>query len=267
MRLALTITLFLTSIAHANNNLFLPGDAFFPTILSKQSLEQLLDAPDKQHRFTYANWAYEGALCGYAGYGVAAAKLDRAVLDNLELAYDFMRQSEPRLLEESIEDSDIKLIEVNPIKLLIYAADFEFPKRALGLRYNENWVDEAVTFGHRRSHLRLCRLVEDLAAVELAWRDSSVVAAWPSQLPKVEPTSRGVRREPVILNGPFKIYLIGSESLTDIFKRKERYNTVLCVDSQGVTVFSCFERKWRSQALEEVQSDDGGDDLFGPPDN
>jgi hypothetical protein len=58
-----------TELASANNNLFLPGDAFFPTELTADTLAELDGGGEEPPIFTYSNLGgYEGAFCGYAGY-------------------------------------------------------------------------------------------------------------------------------------------------------------------------------------------------------
>ena len=56
----------------ANNNLFLPGDAFFPTVLTKAEVESLQTTKTGERTFAYSSFGgYEGAFCGYAGYANA----------------------------------------------------------------------------------------------------------------------------------------------------------------------------------------------------
>lgn len=51
----------------ANNNLFLPGDAFFPTELTKSKVAALRAAKTGDREFAYSKPAgNEGAFCGYA---------------------------------------------------------------------------------------------------------------------------------------------------------------------------------------------------------
>jgi len=67
--------------AFANNNLFLPGDAFFPTVLTADELGRLKADPDKPPVFEYSSFGgYEGAFCGYA-------RFNRGRISDLDAAF------------------------------------------------------------------------------------------------------------------------------------------------------------------------------------
>ncbi|AMV34012.1 hypothetical protein VN12_17920 [Pirellula sp. SH-Sr6A] len=53
----------------ANNNLFLPGDAFFPTAMTKDEVNRFVMARSTERTITYAAIDKRGgAFCGWAGF-------------------------------------------------------------------------------------------------------------------------------------------------------------------------------------------------------
>jgi hypothetical protein len=226
-----------------NNNLFLPGDAYFPTELTEADLIGFNADVKDPPLITYSSFGgYQGAFCGYAGYMRAKVpQLDDAFLKNLKKAYAEIREYDERELREVVsEDGTKKLLETNGIRVLFYPASFEFPKFKLGLRYNENWVSDAEKFGHSRNHLRLCSLIDDADAVMECWRDATVVAPLPADLPDVELKSVPETTAPVTLTGPLKAIVLNSQPLADYY-RPEGYATVRVVDSDGIVEWSCSE--------------------------
>src|SRR5687768_11678167 len=78
----------IVSAAYGNNNLFLPGDAFFPTELTAAKLNEL-QKTGGELELSYSSFGgYEGAFCGYAGYSRAKIPaVDRAFVGNLINVY------------------------------------------------------------------------------------------------------------------------------------------------------------------------------------
>jgi hypothetical protein len=161
----------------ANNNLFLPGDAFFPTVLTKNDVEALQTTKTGERTFAYSSFdGYEAAFCGYAGYPIAnIPAVDDIFAKNLAAVYARIREFDKRQLIERTDDGKTEFIETNAIRVMFYPPEFDFAQHSLGLRYNENWVAEAVKFGHKREHLRLCCLIPEADAIEREWSDAEVV--------------------------------------------------------------------------------------------
>jgi hypothetical protein len=237
----------------ANNNLFLPGDAFFPTMFTKADIEALQKAKSGERKFAYSSLGgYEGAFCGYAGYANATIPaVDDEFAKNLARAYDKIREFDGRKLIERTTDGKTELIETNGIRVLFYPPEFKFPEHALGLRYNENWVAECMKFGHRRKDLRLCPLIADPEAVAISWRDADLVPGLKADLPKVplKPVPRA--EEPVVVRGPVKAFVFGSLTLKEIFQcKQEDVLTVYLVDSKGITKLVHEDGKWNPHDFE-----------------
>ncbi len=241
------------TICLANNNLFLPGDAFFPTIFTKADIEKLQQAKAEERTIAYSSFGgYQEAFCGYAGYANAIIPaIDDDFAKNLAMVYQKVRETEGRQLLEQTQDGKTELIETNGIRVLFYPPEFEFPQHVLGLRYNENWVKECVKFEHRRQDLRLCSLISDPEAIELSWRDADVVPALKAELPKVTLQPVPEIDTPVTIRGPVKAFVIGSLSLTEIFRsNSHRYLAVYVVDSKGITQLVRDGGQWRAKKSE-----------------
>lgn len=234
---------------YANNNLFLPGDAFFPTELTADSIAKLA-TEKKQHEFVYSSFGgYDGAFCGYAGYNRAKiSSLDDAFIENLKSAYEQIREYEPRTLREEKRDGKTVLREINGIRVLFYNESFEFPKFELGLRYNENWVTETVKFGHQPRSVRLCCLLDSKDAVMVSWRDAGLVDSLDVSLPKIELKPVPETETPIAINGKIKAIVFGSSSLVD-FLRPSDGVSFLIVDENGITEMTydgIDDHKWKA---------------------
>lgn len=260
--------------AFANNNLFLPGDAFFPTVLTKADVEALLAARNGERSFKYSSFdGYELAFCGYAGYNTASIKaVDDAFANNLATVYGRVRQYSPRTLVEQVRDGKEELIESNGIRVLFYPADYAFPGRPLGLRYNENWIAEAVKFGHKRERVRLCSLIQDPRVIEEEWRDGEAVPPLKVQLPDIKPRPvPEITQDAVEVQGPVKAIVIGNQTLKGIYDCETfpqdfspTVPTVYVVDSNGITELGCNNGNWSppdagdSDEDQEPEQDDVG---------
>lgn len=238
------------ALSVANNNLFLPGDAYFPTVLTKVDVDALHDTKSDLRTFRYSSLdGYEGAFCGYAGYQYATiTSVDDAFVKNLERVYADIRLTEGRLLRERITAGKTELIETNGIRVLFYPAEFSFPEHVLGLRYNEGWVAEVLKFGHKRDAIRMCTLLADRDALELEWRDADVVPALKVSLPTVPLKPVPATTVPVVAEGQVKAIVIGSQSLADLFHSNtndfQSTFVIYIVDSKGITTLVNKEGTW-----------------------
>ncbi len=228
-------------VSQANNNLFLPGDAFFPVTLTQADLASLQSASKNKRLFRYsALGGYEMAFCGDAGYRFAMIDaMDDRFVENLRAAYDEIRKRQPRKLVEEKSDGKTRLIETNGIRVLFYRQDFPINEGMLGLRYNENWVEEAIRFGHQRQHLRLCCLVRDEMAVMASWRDATLHAG----LEAVRPPKGASPRTPIRLTGGIKAIVIGNRRLEEVFRPKG-FVDLYVVTADGSQHLERNEGKW-----------------------
>jgi hypothetical protein len=243
----------LSASALANNNLFLPGDAYFPTVLTKHDIESLQRTKTDERTFVYSSFGgYEEAFCGYAGYKVAnIPAVDDEFAKNLAKVYATIRKSFGRELLEKTSDGKTELIETNGIRVLFYPPEFKFPQHYLGLRYNENWVSEALEFGHKREHLRLCSLIADPDAMEISWRDADVVPPLKTQLPDVKLQAVPETTDPIVVQGPVKAIVFGRHTLKELFlPTADDYQIVYIIDAKGITEWNRLESDWEEFKFE-----------------
>ncbi|HEY3392818.1 MAG TPA: hypothetical protein VGK58_08930 [Lacipirellulaceae bacterium] len=239
-------TVVLSGAAPGNNNFFLPGDAFFPTTLTAEQVAGLKADRANPTVFEYSSLGgYEDAFCGFAGYPRANfPQLDDAFVANLKRVYARLREYEPRQLTEIERDGEKKLVETNPMRVLFYRRDFEFPKYRLGLQYNENWTAETMKFGHPPRQFRLCCLVNDADAVMECWRDANVVPGLEATLSDFElKPGWETTIEPVIIRGPTKAIVVETRPLAEYFRRHEMA-TLWIVDSSGIVEMWYEDGKW-----------------------
>ena len=253
MRCTLVFTFVAASVlaanAEANNNFFLPGDAYFPTEITADLLRRLEKEDATGYVFSYSSFdGYAAAFCGYAGYSRAKIpSVDTAFVANLAEAYRQIRKWKNKRLVEVVEDGKTTLTETNAIRVLFYPKAFEFPRFKIGLQYNEKWVEETLKFGHRREYIRLCELVDDKDAVIESWRDSTQVSSFKVLLPDVKLVPVPKTVEPITIEGPVKAIVIAADPLKDYFNTADKYSvgSVRVVDSTGIVLFEFDEGEWK----------------------
>ncbi|MCH2174782.1 MAG: hypothetical protein MK193_03545 [Lentisphaeria bacterium] len=152
---------------------FLPGDAFFHTRLTAKTIQKLKENKDKI--LTYEKPNEFSMDCGTAGfYQLQLIGNADQLIANLEKTYEKLRAYGREFVEEIDYNTDKKiLIETNGLNLFIYNKDFDFTQFMVGLKYNENWVQEYVSFGHERKGAMLNSFLPNY--LYRSWRDASLV--------------------------------------------------------------------------------------------
>lgn len=152
------------------------------------------------------------------------------------------------------------LTESNPIGILLYRSDFEFGRGELGLRYNENWVQQTMRFGYEPTHVRLCCLVGHPDAVMLSWRDAERFPALDIVEPDVDLKPEKNRlpgkmvTAPVTVTSNVKAFVIGSNKPEDFFRptEEEAYTTLYIVDRDGVLELEYVDGKWAPPEVDDL---------------
>jgi hypothetical protein len=246
--LSLAIAFGVASTSFAANNLFLPGDAFFPTELTDESLKAMQGEKAAKVTFRYSNFgAYDTAFCGFAGYSVAQIPaVDATFISNLRVAYNEIRKFENKQLVEVVIDGRKQLRETNGARALIYPESFDFPRFKIALQYNENWVEEATKFGHDSEHLRLCEFVNSKDAVAQSWRDAKKVGSFDITLPKVELKPLALIEEPVIIKDRVKAIVVPARPLEEYFRPTESHvSAIFVVTSKDVVRWEYLDNEWK----------------------
>ena len=252
----LTIMMCMNAV-QANNNLFRPGDAFFPTRLTEDDFDrspaEMKEGPEFVHS---ALGGYEGAFCGYAGYNRARFKgVDERFMANLKRAYRHVRANyESKELSEEERGGKRLLVETNGVGVLFYPPEFDFPMYRIGLQYNENWTAEVAKFAHGRRNMRLCCLVNTADAVMECWRDAELVAGLKAELPQVELKPVPPTEEPVIVHGAVKAFVVDSRPLSMYFDPPPDADediSLLSVDSNGITELTYKDGEWVANKIQD----------------
>lgn len=149
------------SIGVASTIMFLPGNSYFHTTISKKFLDS--SNQGKPLHLRYVPTA--GYFCGYFGTDeLRIEDEDGKLLQNLTLVYRHIRNSSPQELEiqqkfKPTKSKDGKftlepdglprISETNKIHVFVYNADFDINKYKLLHLYNEKWFEEAPKYGNR----------------------------------------------------------------------------------------------------------------------
>jgi len=240
----------LVSVVHANNNSFLPGDAFFSTSLTAVDTARFKADPGSPPVFTYRAFDGDGGtFCGFAGYENARIPcVDEAFLANLRRAYKSIRSYEARQLVERTENGKTTLVETNPVRVFFYPQSFDFPRFTIGLQYNENWVEETAKFGHRPEVVRIGYMVDDPNAIADAWRDAAIIPPLDVTLPDVAPKKMASIKEPITVRGDVKAIVVDSTPLADYYNAFiGDHFSLLIVDSSGITKMVYEELDWTAE--------------------
>lgn len=256
LRAAFAIAAFLISgpaTCIANNNLFLPGDAFFPTLLTKDEIAKMRKTNSGARTFEYIATDQEGeAMCGYAGYANAIIpSVDDPFAENLDRVYSKLVSIRGRNLIERTENGKTTITENGGIRVLFYPSGFDFQVNRIGLKYNENWVEESKKFGHEKEDISYSSLINKAEAVAISWRDSLDVTGLQAILPEVdlEPTPR--LEAPIVVSEPVRAYVLGFGSLDKFFAPGEDdFLTLYIVDSKGVEEWNHQFGEWKKQTFQ-----------------
>ena len=142
----------LPTAAQANNNFFLPGDAFFHTVLTESLLQDIEKSKSPVFRYVRPNHL-DTFLCGFAGFNMLQVKeMSPAIKKNLQALYRELREDYPlqielvqetRWVRGSIEDGDKEIKtgkilrrELNGFSMFFYNAGFDANRYRIGLKYN-----------------------------------------------------------------------------------------------------------------------------------
>lgn len=248
----LLLLAFAAGNCEANNNFFLPGDAFFATQLTAVDCEQLQNRAVKEHAFTYSMLDWNRfAFCGYAGYTRARFDaVDTSFRENLTKAYARTRKNVDKELREEIVDGKTILHETNGVRVLFYPREFDLSRFTLALRYNENWVAETLKFGHRQDDIRPCELVNTPNAMALSWRDANRVGTFMITVPDVPLTPVPPADAPVTIKSDVKAVVLSESLSLARYMNPPALSTILIVDSTGIVEYQFQDGNWEAMTKE-----------------
>jgi len=248
----------------ANNNYFLPGDSFFHTVLTEAVLTEIEKSKSpifQYHRPDHLDFY----LCGYAGFDQLQVKeMPPSIKKHLGMLYRHLRGSHPLRIElvpetkwvrkEEAGDVEVKTgkmlrRELNGFSMFFYNADFDANRHRLGLKYNENWLEEVVAFGHSREHAQFEFFVREEKAILTDWRDCRSVKALQVIAPPIERRRSSNPLPPVTLKSKVRIFVLPDRKFTAAFNRSEY---IYEVTEAGVQIYGPGAAgKWKTRSYDE----------------
>lgn len=236
--------------AHASNNYFLPGDAFFHSHLDRELAIKL-----KQNPETPFNYQFVGqlAFCGYAGYSsLVLDQQNRNLANNIQKVYFDIRNDIPIELEmkrdipstrlEATEWNAADFEETNGMSLFFYNADYDWQRRHIALKYNEDWQGDLKKFGFGGG--RYCEFVKIPDAIIASWSLGKHIPALKVNLPDVEIEKFQTVNTPLTPKAPLKALILLGNNYKDYFNRKNA-GDVIEVTNEGISRYVIHRKEWK----------------------
>ena len=252
---------FLTTVAFlmllqpsfATNRGFMPGDAFFHSVLTQDGCAALAKSKSPTLRFVRPK-GYAFAMCGYAGFWSLQLPADSdRLIGNLTGLYAGLRRHSPRELTEYLDsDGNKSQIEANGFHIFVYNDDFDPLRYDIVLRYNETWVEDEASFGPHPAGTQLESFVIDRVAFSNDWRDAKAVPRLNAICPPIPEwksgffggrTGQARIDEPVVAKEAVQVIVL----TTDDFRRyihQRNGATFYSVTDAGVTQYTVKKREW-----------------------
>lgn len=241
----------------AHNTFFLPGDAFFHTVLTEDTLTQI--DKEKSPIFKYDRPKFlEDSLCGHAGFSkLEFRNMPVAFKQRLRQVYDELREDVHKRIEikneiiyKKGEFGDIAVKtgnqikrEINGFSVFIVNADFNLAKYILGLKYNEDWADQVTAFSHDRNHVRLESFIQTPEAIAEDWRDSQLVAPLSTKCPPISNKNIAV---PVLAAPTCKFMVFEHPDLRQLTDADD-FDRMYEISEAGVTRYTKNGKHWVRQ--------------------
>ena len=250
--------------ARANNNYFLPGDSFFHTLLTEAVLADLEKSKSPVFRYDRPDHL-NSFLCGSAGFEQLQVKeMSPAIKKNLQSLYRHLRGAYPLRIElvpetkwvRKEEDGDVEVKtgkilrrELNGFSMFFYNADFDANRYRLGLKYNENWLEEVVAFGHSRKHAQFEFFVREEKAILSDWRDCRLVKPLDVISPPIKVRRSSNPLPPITLKSKVRIFVLPEGKFSSAFNRSD---FIYEVTEAGVQLYGRGGGgKWKTRAYDE----------------
>tara|TARA_R110002167_G_scaffold88135_1_gene237875 strand:- start:486 stop:1289 length:804 start_codon:yes stop_codon:yes gene_type:complete len=250
----ITVTLTLgaqKSPAHASNNYFLPGDAFFHSHLDRELALKL-----KQNPETPFNYRFVGqlAFCGYAGYSsLVLDQQNQNLANNIHKVYFDIRNNLPIELKmkrdipasklETTQWNVADFEETNGMSLFFYNADYDWQRRHIALKYNEDWLDDLKKFGFGGG--RYCEFVKSPDAIIASWSLGKYIPPLNLKLPEVEIEKFQTVKTPLTPQAPLKALILLGSNYNDYFNMKNGWE-VIEVTNEGISRYEIHHKEWKN---------------------
>ena len=250
--IATLVFLTLASPTYATNRGFMPGDAFFHSVLTQDRCTALSDSDSPSLPFVRPK-GEQFTFCGYAGYWFLQLPADSdPLIKNLGSLYSSLRRSSPReLLEYTDANGTTTQIETNGFHVFVYNHDFDPLKYDIALRYNETWAEDESSFGPHPLSTRLESFVIDRAAFSNDWRDAAAVPPLRTECPPIPEQEKrmklGTGNErldaPVLAKEQVQIIVTASDKFPQYVHRRNGA-TFYSVTNSGIKQYTAKRGKW-----------------------
>ncbi|MAI30393.1 MAG: hypothetical protein CBE00_00650 [Planctomycetaceae bacterium TMED240] len=243
--------------AGAHNTYFLPGDAFFHTVLTEETLNRIEE--EKNPIFNYSRPEFlDNSLCGYAGFSkLEFRNMPIELKQRLRQVYDELREDVPKRIEirdeiiyKQGEFGDIAVKtgnqltrEVNGFSVFVVNDTFLSTRFVLGLKYNEDWGEQVTAFGHDRNHVHLESFIQTPEAIAEDWRDSKLVAPLSTECPVVSNKNISV---PVLASPSCKFMVLKHPDVQELADA-DKNNSMYEISTAGVTRYIKKGKHWVRQ--------------------
>ena len=266
----ITILLFVAAwqqpnASSANNNFFLPGDSFFHTVLTEAVLADMEKSKSPVFQYNRPDHL-DFFFCGYAGFEQLQVKeMSPATKKNLQTLYQQLREEYPlriELVQETkfvpgdLGDKEVKTgkilrRELNGFSMFFYNADFDANRYRLALKYNENWLEEVVAFGHSREHAQFEFFVREEKAILSDWRDCRLVKPLDvtSPPPPIKKRRSSNPLPPITLKSKVRIFILPEGKFSSAFNRRD---FIYEITEAGVQLYGPGRGgKWKTRPYDE----------------
>lgn len=226
---------------------FLPGDAFFHTRITEAVLKKLDENPDYAFECNRDSWSIYNS--GY--YRLSLGKQNRKLAKQIKECYYQVRLEKPLTLHvlgnspNSVNDHPLpgktKFMEINGVSLFFYNEDYDWKKRHVGLKYNENWYQELSQFGFPNGVYDA--YVNTPEAIIESWRFSSVIPPLSVQLPSVPIKKKKAIKEPMIPKGRLKAIMLYDTNYQEYYDMKT-YSSLIEITNEKTSYYFAGEGVW-----------------------
>ncbi|MCH2174789.1 MAG: hypothetical protein MK193_03580 [Lentisphaeria bacterium] len=210
----------------AANVYFIPGDAVFHTMLKGEDLKKTSEGS----LLLQCSYPWVMMLCGNIGYRqIEYTDVSQKKIDNLLKIYT---EFEGNISEET---------ELKQVGLYAYILnkDFDFNRYIIGLKYNEDWLEEHIAFGARQSHTNVYSYLPRY--IGESWRDSMLVAPLKSTA-KFEKQTNSTKRIIPKVSSKDTIIVVCKQNIGQVYK--ESFGEIYIFQGDQLQKYRYQSSKW-----------------------
>ncbi len=226
----------------------LPGDAFFHTVISEKVLKKLDEDPDYAFEYERPYWLY--TIPGY--YSLSLGKQNRKLVQQIKEAYSEVRYSmsplklrvigkSPNSVSDEPSKEKTEFVEINGPTLFFYNEDYDWKKKHIALKYNENWFQELEKFGYQNASYGA--FVKTPEAIIESWRLSTVVPPLSVQLPATPIIKHRAMTTPMIAIGRFRAIMLPDNKFKQYYRIKNNIHLIE-ITNEGWSAYFAGEGEW-----------------------